>query len=128
MKKIMAIGIVLTLSLVAIWAYLRPRFIAYDQVSKMTINQIDHSELDDGKYSGAFEYESRKIRVEVEIKDQSISNINILERDKGSHTTMAAEQIPNKIIRQQNNSIDAISGATTSSKAILKAIENALDN
>ena len=40
----------------------------------------------------------------------------------------SAESIVNDIIEKQSLDIDAIAGATVSSKCILKAVENAIEN
>ena len=39
-----------------------------------------------------------------------------------------AESIINDAVKEQSLSIDAVSGAAVSSKYILKAVENAIDN
>ena len=39
-----------------------------------------------------------------------------------------AEKIVNDVISEQSSEVDAVSGATVSSKCIIKAIENALQS
>lgn len=126
-KKNLIISIIVPgIIAVVFFGYVSPTFKEYKRVAQLPISKIELSEIDNGTYHGTYSYASRKIDVEVEVQNHTISKIDILERDNGGYTTKAAEQIPLIIIKQQNNSVDAISGATTSSKAILKAIENAL--
>jgi uncharacterized protein with FMN-binding domain len=66
-----------------------------------------------------------KVTLDVIIQDRKITKIEIVEHS-GSPIGKKAEKIVDRIIAFQNLDIDAISGATASSKAILKAVENAL--
>ena len=50
----------------------------------------------------------------------------MLEHKNGQGTP--AEVIPEKVVETQTLEVDIVSGATYSSKVILKAIENALNN
>ena len=50
----------------------------------------------------------------------------ILQHDNGLEST--AESIIHDAVKEQSLSIDAVSGATVSSKCILKAVENAIEN
>ncbi len=50
----------------------------------------------------------------------------ILQHDNGLEST--AESIINDAVKEQSLSIDAVSGAAVSSKCILKAVENAIEN
>ena len=50
----------------------------------------------------------------------------ILQHDNGLEST--AESIIHDAVKEQSLSIDAVSGAAVSSKCILKAVENAIEN
>ena len=65
-------------------------------------------------------------KVSVTIKDHRIESIELLEHNNGQGA--GAEVIPSIVVEKQTMQIDTISGATYSSKVILKAIENALQN
>ncbi len=52
--------------------------------------------------------------------------ITILQHDNGLGST--AESIVNDVVKEQSLDIDTVSGATVSSKCILKAVENAIEN
>lgn len=63
--------------------------------------------------------------VDVKIVDHEIVEIDILKHINGQGG--AAETIVDDVITQQTLLVDTITGATYSSKVILKAISNALD-
>ena len=81
----------------------------------------------DGVYRGNYDLSGSpvKVTVDVIIRNNNISDINIIQHFS-SPIGKRAEVITESIIIEQSLDIDAISGATGSSKAILKAVENAL--
>jgi uncharacterized protein with FMN-binding domain len=91
----------------------------------LPIERVDLSAAKDGSYQGEFAYGSYTYRVEVMIAGRRISDIKILGNRDTPHAKKAEGVIP-EILAQQRNDVDAISGATTTSKALLKAIEGAL--
>jgi len=90
----------------------------------LPITEINLSYIDDGKYVGkanyGFEYE-----VKVHVKNHKIENIEII-KNRDSFYARLAEGIKHKIIREQKVNIDAVTGATTTSKILMKAVETAL--
>lgn len=66
------------------------------------------------------------MEVEVTVRQHKITDILIVRHDNGLGG--AAETITDDVIREQSLEVDAVSGATVSSKCILKAIENVLEN
>jgi uncharacterized protein with FMN-binding domain len=95
-----------------------------EKVDKIIIEEIDLKKINDGKYFGEFDADVVAAKVEVEIKDNAIKNIKLIEHktDKGQ----SAEVIIQKVVNAQSLNVDTISGATNSSKIILKSIQNAL--
>jgi uncharacterized protein with FMN-binding domain len=81
----------------------------------------------DGTYRGNYDISGTPVNVvlDVTIQNHKIINIEILEHSC-SPIGKKAEKITDQIIAIQNLDVDAISGATASSKAIIKAVENAL--
>ena len=65
-----------------------------------------------------------KVKVRVSIADNSIKDIEILKHRCGRGKE--AEKITDDVIKAQSLQVDAITGATYSSKVILKAIEKAV--
>jgi len=95
-------------------------------VSKIVITEIDVSNIPDGIYDGDYDVEYIYAKVEVTVKHGKITDIKILEHrnERGG----PAEKITDDIINKQKIDVDAVSGATNSSKVIKKAVENALMN
>jgi len=97
--------------------------------SKSVIKDIDVGEIStnsvaDGVYSGSYEIAPVKVSVDVTVSDEKITDIDITEHITGLGEK--AESIVYSVIENQSTHVDAVSGATISSTAILKAIENAL--
>ncbi len=96
------------------------------QVPQVKMNNIDLSLLKDGIYEGKCDAGLVKVVVLVEVKDHKIVDIIINEHQSG--LGKMAEVIVGDIINKQSLDVDVVSGATVSSMAIKKAIEEALTN
>jgi len=126
-KRSKIIFIVIALVLVvggAVAARYISDFSSYRQaVEDITIGEVDLDAVPDGTYSGFADVIWVSATVEVTVSDHRITEIKLDHRhDKGE----AAEVITDHVIEAQSLQVDIISGATSSSKIILKAIENAL--
>ena len=95
------------------------------EVRNAEIKDIDLNEIADGKYTGEFSYGETRCMVEVIVKDHRIEAINVLECGTPEYASKA-EAVLDSIIDKQKTNVDAVSGATTTSKALLKAVESAL--
>ena len=95
-------------------------------ISDIVIKTPDSSLIDDGIYNGTFDAILISADVDVTVKDHKITNIKINnhKNDRGA----SAEVITDEVIANQSLEVDTISGATNSSKVILKTIEIALEN
>ncbi len=93
-------------------------------ISSIVIESVDLQNTPDGIYTGSCEAVFVTAEVEVTVKDHKITAINLLKHRNGRGEM--AEIIPAKIIENQTLKVDAVTGATSSSKVIIKAIENAL--
>jgi len=83
----------------------------------------------DGVYHGEFSLSGtpNKAIVEVTLQEKCITAIKIVYHFCSS-IGRKAEKITERVMEQQSLDVDVVSGATSSSMAILKAIENALQN
>ena len=95
-------------------------------VKETTFSDIDIGNIPDGTYIGEYDVNFIYARVEVTVRDGSITNIDILEHK--NERGKAAEIVTDRIIAEQKTDVDAVSGATNSSTVIKKAVENALQN
>lgn len=93
-------------------------------LESMPIAQIDLAAVADGVYAGSYSVFPVSVEVSVTVKDHAITDIQLVKHTNGQGK--AAEAIPGKVIEAQSLAVDSISGATYSSRVILKAIENAL--
>lgn len=80
--------------------------------------------IDDGIYEGNYSVFPVTVKLNVTVKGHEITEILILEHVNGQGGK--AEAIADQVIENQSLQVDIISGATYSSKVILKALENAL--
>lgn len=84
----------------------------------------DLSQLADGVYTGSCDNGIVQAQVEVAVQSHSIAGVRIVKHQNGLGGP--AEAITEDIVKRQSVELDAVSGATMSSKTILKAVENAL--
>ncbi|MCX8132188.1 MAG: FMN-binding protein [Clostridia bacterium] len=95
-------------------------------ISEIVIANPDLSKLKDGVYNGSFDAILVAVDVSVTIENKKIKEIKI-DRHKNERGSKALNII-SKVVSAQSLEVDTVSGATNSSKVILKAIENALDS
>ncbi len=81
--------------------------------------------LRDGTYSGKADGYEDTIQVEVTVEKGRISSVKVTSENE-SQPQDAFEAIPAQIISQQNPAVDAISGATYTSRGIMVAVREAL--
>ena len=98
-----------------------------DEMAQMQINNVDLNSLSDGTYRGSFRGYRWSNSVEVVIESNRIADIRITEKHR-FHREELIQELTSRIIDEQSIDVDTVSGATVSSKAFLKAIENALSD
>lgn len=91
----------------------------------MIINSINPAQLKDGVYRGNYNGGRWSNEVNITLKNKRIIQIAIAKSVVFEKPEVSRELI-NKVIEKQDTDIDIISGATVTSKAYLKSIENAL--
>lgn len=83
----------------------------------------------DGVYEGTGKGNNGDIKVEVTVKDGSITSVVLKEHGETEGIFEAAEKnVTADIIKNQTAQVDAVSGATNTSKGIMEAVENALSS
>jgi uncharacterized protein with FMN-binding domain len=92
---------------------------------RATGGPVSRDELKDGIYNGEAKEGPVKVLAKVTIDNQRVTGIKLI-----SHRTWkgkaAEKEIPDRIINNQSTAVDAVSGATMSSVAIMNAVEDAL--
>lgn len=80
----------------------------------------------DGTYSGTASGFKGDIVLEVIVAGAKITAINVTEQQETADLWVNAERVIEEIIATQTVDVDAVSGATVTSDAIIKAVRNAL--
>lgn len=96
-----------------------------DELMETPIANKDLSDLSDWTYIGEVNTIPIRVIVEVIIIDKQITEITIIKHRSGEG--QAADAIVDDILISQSTDVDAIAGATYSSKAILLAVNKALN-
>lgn len=98
------------------------------EAKNLPIAVMDFKQLNDGTYTGEYEggmYKWRANKVQVAVSSGKVTDIKILEQ-KVNQSPEFTDTLYNKVIKSQSLQVDTISGATLTSKAYLKSVENAL--
>jgi uncharacterized protein with FMN-binding domain len=125
MKTLKKIAVILVVLVVI--GFLGFKFVSNKIISDakaLSFEEIDSGQLKDGEYLGNYEIFPVKVSVKTWVKNGEITQIDLLEHFNGKGAP--AEKIVDDIIEKQSLQVDAISGATVSSVAIKKAVEDSL--
>jgi len=78
---------------------------------------------------GVYEGEHSFVKVQVTVKDGSVTDIKMLHHGGGGekYAEMVKPLLP-EMVKKQSTDIDAVTGATVSSDNLKKAVDNALEN
>ncbi len=91
----------------------------------LVIGSADLSALGDRVYKGAYDSGRFSNEVNVTVKDHKIIDIELV-KDVTFSKPEVYETLFNRVMEKQDVTVDTVSGATVTSKAYLKAVENAL--
>ena len=73
------------------------------------------------------EEKDKKATIEVEVDAETILNVTVVEQTETQGVgTNAIDALPGKIVKYQSLAVEAVSGATVTSEALIKAVETAL--
>ena len=92
----------------------------------VTGGRVDHAKLKDGTYEGSYRGGPNKASVQVTIKDSNIVDIEILQH-QAWRGGIAEATIIERVIASQSTKVDAVSGATNSSRVIMNAVQKAIE-
>ncbi|HEX2946122.1 MAG TPA: FMN-binding protein [Clostridia bacterium] len=127
-KYIVILAILVFLAAAAIFAAVQYNSVKtnLDKLNEMVISDVDLSNAENGIYEGSYDTFPVGAKVKVTIRDHRITAIDLVEHKTGQG--QGAEVLPAMVVEKQTLQLDTISGATYSSRVILKAIENALES
>ena len=96
-----------------------------DEVLALEFSEWDISAIEDGTYTGSYTGYRWKNTVEVTVENGEIASI-VLINDVTFKREDITEQVFSEVLQKQSANIDILAGATVTTNAYLKAIENAL--
>lgn len=123
MKKVFLTILIVLILIIS--AFLTWVFYGKGATQKMTIGEVNLSTISDGTYKGEYKKGRFTYSVETMVKDHKISDIKVLD-DGPIDFEKQNSEIISKVSAKQSLDVDLVSGATVTSKALLKAIENSL--
>jgi uncharacterized protein with FMN-binding domain len=89
--------------------------------------KIEEGKLADGIYEGSYRHGPNSAKVRVIISQGKIVDIELIKHFASWKGDKANEIIPQRIIAEQSTAVDAVSGATNSSRVIMNAVQEALE-
>lgn len=99
------------------------------EAKNLPIKAINIQQLRNGTFIGDYaggKYKWRANKIQVTITDHKLTEIKLLQNAK-TQENAAKKELFDRVLKSQSLQVDAISGATLTSKGYLKAIELALD-
>jgi len=124
-KVIMILLILLVVTGVVGSLFLRSMKEDMASLDTAVIPEIHLEQVEDGVYEGHYKATPIDVDVRVVVSDHRITDIELLKHTNGQGAP--AEVIIGSVVDAQSLQVDAVSGATYSSKVILLAISDALD-
>ncbi len=94
-------------------------------IKAVELKELELEKIDDGNYHGKYENGRFSNEVTVEIKAEKITDIKVTKPVLSSNEAFVSE-LKDILLSKQSLEIDTVSGATYTTKAYLKSIENAL--
>jgi len=94
-----------------------------------TGDDVAVEEFEDGTYTGTGEGFGGPIEVEATVENNEIVSVDILSHSESPDISdPAIEEIPQAIVDSNSTDVDATSGATVTSEAIMDAVDLALED
>ncbi|MBT4036159.1 MAG: FMN-binding protein [Candidatus Marinimicrobia bacterium] len=92
----------------------------------MEIGNPDLTQVPDGIHRGSVSYSGFEYAVAVKMNEAMIVGVGVIQNRDSDYARFAEGIIP-RVIEKQSPDVDGITGATTTSKCLMKAIEIALE-
>lgn len=131
MQKKINVTLLLTILLIVLIIFSVIRFIIQfndfrKELIAINIEQIDFSKVREGIYNAKLDMQFISAKVLVTVTGNKVVKIDLLSHKHGPSKKYDAGKIIDSIIMKQSLDVDAVSGASGSSKVIKKAVEAAL--
>lgn len=116
-----SIGIIIILIISALFVLMN----GMKDIESLTVESLDLNSLEDGSYTGTFDITRWSNTVEVKIENHRITEISVID-DVMIDLEGLTHRLFESVIQNQSLDVDIETGTSITSKAYLKAIENAL--
>ena len=125
--RILSFIIIVALTfLLYFYGLVMPQSRRLQKIREMPIKDIPLAQVDDGKYRGSYTQGDFTYIVDVIVEGHHIQGLRAVQSPKDNVYARKAEAVFAQVLIQQTPNVDVMTGATISSKALLKAVENAL--
>lgn len=111
------VGVIMTVALLR-------DLVTMNAVKNVSIEPLDFTQLADGEYAGEYVAGRHSNKVKVRVESGRVTGIDIVQETQ--HIGEIHKQVVSKVVDTQSLQVDTVSGATVTTKAAFKAIENAL--
>lgn len=101
----------------------------HEEAKNLPIAAVDFGKLRDGAYVGEYAggmYKWRENKVQVTVSSGKVTDIRALEDANKSEKVPERDSMFARVLAAQSLQVDVVSGATLTSRAYLKGIEDAL--
>lgn len=101
----------------------------HEEAANVTIAALDFSKLKDGAWVGEYAggmYKWRENKVQVTVSGGRVTDIQGLSPAEAGKKYPERDQVYDRVMQAQSLQVDVVSGATLTSKAYLKGLEDAL--
>ncbi len=116
--------VIMVISVAIFLVTVYPKIKEQAEVRSMAIKDVVLSDIPDGLYQGDFDYSGFTYTVAVVVKERTIKDIKVLET-RDDEYAKKAEAVIDRVLKAQSLKVDAITGATLTSKVLLKSVERA---
>jgi uncharacterized protein with FMN-binding domain len=116
-----SIGIIIILIISALFVLMN----GMKDIESLTVESLDLNSLEDGSYTGTFDITRWSNTVEVKVENHRITEISVID-DVMIDLEGLTNRLFESVIQNQSLDVDIETGTSITSKAYLKAIENAL--
>ena len=123
-KVLVGIGVFLVVAIVVAGAVLLATEGQRREDRNLRIADVDITAIPDGTYLGSYRGWN-KFDVVVTVSGGNITGIKVAEGSPAQATDVT-DDILRRVVSAQSLDVDAVSGATVTTKGLLKAVENAL--
>lgn len=99
------------------------------RIRELSVRAVDLTRVPSGRHSASFETPYKTYHVSVLIDASVIRSVQVIPSDDFmGHFDRKGLVVADQVVLKQRTDVDAVSGATVTSKAVLKAIEKALSD